>query len=469
MKIQLATALTLSICGFAYAQKPNNILVIVADDLGCEVLDLYNTPTAKKAKTPNLDRMAEQGITFDNVWGAPLSAPVRAAMLTGRHGHHTGILALDITLPLKEETLFEAIDKQYNTAVIGKWHLSDYNDFAPDYGIDYFAGIAQKGGVRSYDRWQFTENGKTEITTEYATTKITDSAKKWIESQTSPWLCWVAYNAPHDPLHLPPKNMHSNKKLSGTDEDIQENPLDYFLAMVESFDYDMGRLLESVDLSNTTIIFIGDNGTAKTYIQAPYNPRHGKGSLYDTGVVIPMIVSGAGVTDAGTRSDALVSAVDIFPTVLEFSGQTLPLYEDSFSFAQAVQGGEGLRKFNYAEILNPRMGYSNAISDGRYKLITSKTKVEQFYDTKEDVIERNNLISKELTENQSEALETLRKELKKMNIPLDSIPDNLPNAKGDPAKRNSRNYQQQGGYQRNNSKNSNGYQRTNYNNNNRTR
>ncbi|MFI3292397.1 MAG: sulfatase-like hydrolase/transferase [Rikenellaceae bacterium] len=457
MKTYLTTALTLCVCGSSYAQETNkesnNILVIVADDLGCEVLNFYNTPTARKAKTPNLDRMASRGITFDNVWGAPLSAPVRAAMLTGRHGHHTSILALDITLPKEEQTLFEAIGEEYKTAVIGKWHLSNYIDFAPDYGIDYFAGIAQGGGVRSYNKWQFTENGKTETTTEYATTKITDSAKKWIENQTSPWLCWVAYNAPHDPLHLPPKHMHSNKKLSGTSEDMQANPLDYFLAMVESFDYDMGRLLESVDPSNTTIIFIGDNGTAKTYIQEPYSHRHGKGTLYDTGVAIPMIVSGAGVNGAGSRSDAPVSAVDIFPTVLEFSGKTMASYEDSFSFARVAQGGETQRKFNYAEILNPRMGYSNAIGDGRYKLITSKAGVEQFYDTQKDVTEQNNLIGKNLSDEQALALENLRKELQKMNIPLDSIPDSAPNAKGDPAKRNNNNsnYRQgQGNYQRNN-------------------
>ncbi len=459
MKTYLSTALTLSVCGLSYAQEPNNILVIVADDLGCEVLNFYNTPTARKAKTPNLDRMASRGITFDNVWGAPLSAPVRAAMLTGRHGHHTSILALDITLPKEEQTLFEAIDKEYKTAVIGKWHLSSYEDFAPDYGIDYFAGIAKGGGVRSYDRWQFTENGKTETTTEYPTTKITNSAKKWIENQTSPWLCWVAYNAPHDPLHLPPKNMHSNKKLSGTSEDMQQNPLDYFLAMVESFDYDMGRLLESVDPSNTTIIFIGDNGTAKTYIQEPYSRRHGKGTLYDTGVAIPMIISGAGVDGEGIRSDALVSAVDIFPTLLEFSGKTLPTYEDSFSFSQVAQGGEALRKFNYSEIINPRWGYSNAIGDGRYKLITSKAGVEQLYDTQKDITEQNNLIGKSLTEEQTLALEALRQELQNMNIPLDSIPDSQPNAKGDPAKRSNNNHRQgQGNYQRNNSNNN--YNRT---------
>ncbi|MFI3319449.1 MAG: sulfatase-like hydrolase/transferase [Rikenellaceae bacterium] len=425
-------AVAIGCCG--YAQRANNILVVVADDLGCEVLSLYDTPTTERANTPNLDKLAARGVTFDNVWGAPLSAPVRAAMLTGRHGHHTGIVALDITLPKSEVTLFEALPEEYTNAVIGKWHLSDYENFAPDYGIDHFAGIATEGGVRNYSQWRFTENGVSIFTTEYATTKITDSAKKWIEAQKSPWLCWVAYNAPHIPMHLPPSHMHTHKELTGTPEDMESNRLAYYLAMVESFDYDLGRLLESVD-DSTTIIFIGDNGTEKRSLQAPYSPRHGKGSLYDSGVAIPMIVCGAGVPKGGERSSALVSAVDIFPTVMEFAGKEMPKYQDAYSFASVVTGGETLRKFNYSEILNPRMGYMNAISDGVYKLITTKSGTEEFYNTDDDVLEQSNLIGKSLSEEQEAALTKLRAELTAMKIPLDSIPESNPNAKGDPSKR----------------------------------
>lgn len=429
--------LCLTLAGCIYTSHCNaktrgNILVIVADDLGKEVLSLYDTPAPLKAKTPNIDRLAERGVTFDNVWGYPLSAPVRAAMLTGRYGHHTSVVALDIPLPLSEKTLFEALPKEYVNGVFGKWHLSNDLGFAPKYGIDHFAGIATEGGVRNYFGWQFTVNGVATFTNEYTTTQITNSAKEWIADQTSPWLCWVAYNAPHIPLHLPPKGMHTQKKLSGTQEDIAENPLPYYLAMVESLDYDLGRLLEGID-DDTTIIFIGDNGTEKRLLQSPYSPRHGKGSLYDSGVAIPMIVCGGDIPATKARSSAMVSAVDVFPTVMEFAGEMMSSYGDGYSFASAAKGGETLRQYNFSEILNPRNGYMNAVGDGRYKLITTRSGVEEFYDTENDPLESRNMIQSKLSAEETTALDKLRGELVSLQIPLDSIPEKV-EGRGDPSR-----------------------------------
>ncbi|MFR9603838.1 MAG: sulfatase-like hydrolase/transferase [Rikenellaceae bacterium] len=397
------------------AQTMGNILVIVADDLGKELLSIYDTPTTQRAKTPNIDRLAERGVVFNNFWGYPLSAPVRAAMLTGRYGHHTSIVNLDITLPLEEKTLFEALPDSYTNALIGKWHLSRDTNFAPDYGIDYFAGIAMGGGVRDYYNWQLTENGKTTNCTEYSTTKITDLAKGWIEKQDSEWVCWVAYNAPHTPYHIPPKGTYSGKLKKSADE-MANNPLPYFIAMTESMDYEIGRLLESVD-DNTTIIFVGDNGTENKALQSPYPSRHGKGTLYEAGVSVPLVVCGKGVSQQGTRCDALISSVDIFPTVMELSGKMMSQYEDSFSFASALQGGDGQRTFNFSEINNQRSGYMNAVSDGRYKIITQKGKTTMLFDLAEDPLEMKNLIGGELSQAEAAALERLEGELKRMNIP----------------------------------------------------
>ncbi len=408
------------------AQQVGNVLVIVADDLGREMLSFYDSPTAKRAKTPNLDRLAKQGVVFDNCWGYPLSAPVRAAMLTGRYGHHTGVVALEIDLPKSEETLFEALPESYSNALIGKWHLSKYDDFAPDYGIDYFAGIAQEGGVRNYFRWMFTENGRSTFTTEYATTKLTDSAIKWIERQESPWFCWVAYNSPHLPYHLPPSHMHSQKRLKDSQDAIDSDHFPYFLAMIESLDYDIGRLLKNVD-DNTTIIFVGDNGTANDVLQSPYPLRHGKGTLYEAGVGIPMIVTGRGVKGSGVRSDALVSAVDIFPTVMELAGKELPKYEDGYSFLGVIKGeSSGLRDYNFSEILHPRFGYMNSVSDGRYKIITPRDGTSQLYDLKSDPLEQYDLAKGSLSGEVKQRYDALIAELERLKIPLDSIPENAP-------------------------------------------
>lgn len=164
-------------------------MVIVADDLGKEILSLYDIPTKLKAHTPNIERMTEQGVVFDNVWGAPLSAPVRAAMLTGRNGYNTGIVSLNTSLSLSETTIFDALPDGYSNALFGKWHLSKGDDFASKYGIDYFAGFSESGSVRDYDGWRFTKNGESECTTEYITSVITSEAKSWIEQQSESWFC----------------------------------------------------------------------------------------------------------------------------------------------------------------------------------------------------------------------------------------------------------------------------------------
>ncbi|MFR9651215.1 MAG: sulfatase-like hydrolase/transferase [Rikenellaceae bacterium] len=411
------------------ATDNENVLVIVVDDLGKEMLSIYNTPNKIKAKTPNIDKLAKTGVVFDNVWGYPLSAPVRAAMLTGRYGHHTGIVALEITLPLSEETLFEALPEGYSNAVIGKWHLSKKIDFAAEYGIDHFAGIATEGGVRNYYKWLFTVDGESEMSSKYVTTQITDSAKEWIADQKSPWVCWVAYNAPHIPLHLPPSHMHSQKRLSGDADDIAQNSMSYYLAMIESLDYDIGRLLEGIDES-TTVILVGDNGTERRLLPSPYSSSHGKGTLYESGVAIPMIISGGNIPSKASRCDALVSAVDLFPSIMELTGESMASYEDGYSFISAAMGGESQRQFNFSEILNRRLGYMNAVCDGQYKLITSKSGKEELYNIATDPLESRNLLQSKLSATEEEALKALKEELARMEIPIDSIPDTPPASDG---------------------------------------
>ncbi|MFI3305990.1 MAG: sulfatase-like hydrolase/transferase [Rikenellaceae bacterium] len=429
------TATALVLCGTLSAQERGNLLIIVADDLGKEVLSIYDTPTKLKAATPNIERLAERGVVFDNVWGYPLSAPVRAAMLTGRNGHDTGIVSLSISLPLSERTIFESLPSDYSNALFGKWHLSRGDDFAESYGIDYFAGFAEGGGVRNYNGWRFTKNGKSNFTNEYVTTTITNEAKGWIEEQESPWFCWVAYNAPHTPYHLPPSEMHTHNELSGSADDIANNPLPYYLAMVESLDYEIGRLLESVD-SSTTVIFVGDNGTERGVLQPPYSPRHGKGTLYESGVAIPMVVCDKS-TRQGERSDAMVSAADIYPTAMEFMGCEMSSYEDGYSFAQVVlNGGTTERQFNFSEILNRRLGYTNAISDGDYKLISTESGQEELYNVANDPYEQQNLLLSKLSSASSAALKSLRTALKEMEITLDNISETTTSTRPNNARTN---------------------------------
>ncbi len=414
-----------------------NILFIVVDDLGIEVLDNYNSGgVATTAPTPNIDRLARRGVTFDNVWGAPLSAPARAEMLTGRYGFNTGIVALDIELSTRERTLHSSLPKSYANSLIGKWHLSKRETSPESYGIDYFAGFLATGGVRDYSQWQLTQNGRTSLCNEYITSKLTDLALDWISEQSKPWFCWLAYNAPHTPYHLPPSKLHTQRGLKDNDASIESNPFPYFVAMIESLDHEIGRLLDGIpatELENTVVIFIGDNGTAREVIQSPYSSSEGKGTIFEGGVRIPLIVSGAGVNRIGERETALISATDIFATVMELAGEDMPRYEDSFSFKPLLNNsGSMLRRFSYAEIFNRRSGYYNTLRDHDYKLVVLNGEPTMFFTFEPDGTEGENLLGRKMTHEQESAYKRLLGDYKALNNNFDysSIQQSRPPQRG---------------------------------------
>ncbi|MFI3306229.1 MAG: sulfatase-like hydrolase/transferase [Rikenellaceae bacterium] len=403
-----------------------NILFILIDDLGVDALNTYSGTTSQsvtRANTPNIDKLAARGITFDNAWSSPLSAPTRASVITGKYGDKTGVMALNPELSTNEVTLHAALSKEYATSLIGKWHLTKDGVNPELYGMDYFAGMTSESGVvDDYFAWNLTQNGVSTPCNDYATTKITDLTIEWISEQQKPWFCWVATIAPHAPYHLPPSYMHSQGELPSDEASIETNPLPYFLAMVESVDYEVGRLLESLDdetLENTTIILMGDNGTSRKVIQAPYTTNRSKGTLFEGGVRVPLIVAGAEVSNQNSRSDILITATDIFATVMELSGEELPIYEDSYSFADVIRrGGTTQREYSFTEVTINGSAYSNTIRNQSYKLFTQGGVTTGFYKIA-GYTEGANLIDTELSTEASLAFEELSRELERMNIPND--------------------------------------------------
>src|SRR4029434_103993 len=113
---------------------------------------------------------------------------------------------------------------------------------------------------------------------------------------------WLAFNAGHAPFHKPPDGLHSYDSLSGTQGDITANPRPYYEAMIEAMDTEIGRLLSQVDINDTTVLFIGDNGTPARVIQMPFSNARGKDTLYEGGVRVPFIVAGSGVVNPGRSS-----------------------------------------------------------------------------------------------------------------------------------------------------------------------
>lgn len=374
--------------------KPN-ILLIIADDLGQDSSAQYSL-SSDQPNTPTLDQLAGDGLIFENLWVNPTCSPTRASLISSKYGERTGVLTPGDALPAGETILQAYLDADpattdYASAMVGKWHLGG-SDAAPNnFGIDHYAGIIG-GGVGDYFNWSLVVNGTSSTSTEYVTTELTNQAIDWIDLQSDPWFLWLAYNAPHTPFHLPPADLHNRTSLSGTTADIDANPRDYYLAAIEALDTEIGRLLDSMtaqERADTIILFIGDNGTPASVRDRTVFPQGAKGSLFEGGVRVPMIASGAGVTRQGERERALINGVDFYTTIFELAGGTQPVLNDSVSFVSLLDAaGAGDRDYIYSED-----DTSFAVRGSRYKLIEDLTGVQYLYDLDTDPTEQTDLLT----------------------------------------------------------------------------
>tara|TARA_X000001036_G_scaffold392065_1_gene390702 strand:- start:86 stop:1399 length:1314 start_codon:yes stop_codon:yes gene_type:complete len=374
----------------------NNVLLIIADDMGLDSTVGYNIGN-QKPNMPNLEKLINSGLKFNNVWANPVCSPTRSTIITGKYGYRTSVLTVDNSLSTSETSLFKYLEENsdYNSALIGKWHLSgkppDHNH-PNNMGIDYYAGIIG-GGIQNYYSWPFSKNGNSSQSTDYSTTKLTNEAINWINNQDSSWFLWLAYNAPHTPFHLPPQNLHSHGQLDSNSSSIDANPLPYYLAMIESIDTEIGRLTESINeevLNNTTIIFIGDNGTPNQVAQQ-FNSRRVKGTLYKGGINIPMIISGNQVSRKNEEENALINTTDLFTTISELCGINNLNMNDSKSFKKLLNNSfdSSSREYLYSEIGNENY----TIRNSTHKYIRFEDGSEALYNLSINEFENPNLLN----------------------------------------------------------------------------
>lgn len=420
--------LTGSFVGDQAPAAGRNILLIVADDIGVDKVGAYYKAAAGDATpvdlsqlpaTPVLDAMAARGLRFDNAWSNPACSPSRALIQVGRHAYRTGIGYVvpypsdsTVELQLSEVTLPEMLKSAapvpYTTALIGKWHLgslfSGGNQAPVVSGYDHFAGTLKN--FANFYSWPYVKDGEASTQTEYATTRQVDDTLEWIGEQPGPWFCALNFNAPHAPFHAPPEHLHS-VDLSGAGEPA-DDPVPYYNAMVEAMDTEIGRLLRQLDLTETTVLFVGDNGSTKKIIVPPYDLKKGKGTLYQGGINVPLIVAGAGVEHPGRAVSGLVSLTDLYATIGELAGVDVEefavnsaLLLDSVSAAPyfVAPAKDSLRDLLYAErFLNNGFGpfyqYRQAARDMRYKLIRDIVlNKDELYDLRSDPLEKQNLLA----------------------------------------------------------------------------
>ena len=428
----VASLLALLVVGISRPVGAGNVLLIIADDMGVERVGAY-AEHPDVGPTPNLDALAAQGVLFRNAWAQPVCSPFRASALTGlqpsRHGVGYGIdprrserwTGLDPALTNLPKLLSGA---GVRSEALGKWHLAGEPDFTPLHPL--LAGFAHHAGFlwggTDYFSWNKTVDGVTSRVERYATTDITDDAVAALGG-SDPFFLWVAFTAPHAPYHVPPADLHG---YALDDVPLQGNVPLYHKAMVEALDTELGRLLAAVDLATTTVIFVGDNGTPRGATEPPRIKDHAKGTVYQGGLHVPLIVAGSAVaaSSRGRESAALVQATDLFATALELAGVPAPdgVAPESVSIAPylAAPGLPSLRRFAYAESFYPNGGpvdpatHQRAVRDARYKLLRRGLAPPELYDLAVDPLETTPLDLAALGPDEALALDALAGEFERL-------------------------------------------------------
>ncbi|MBW1963524.1 MAG: sulfatase, partial [Deltaproteobacteria bacterium] len=339
--------------------KPNFIFFLVDDmgysDVGCFGSDYY--------ETPNIDRLAEEGMKFTTAYASCMvCSPTRASLLTGKYpgrlhithaipilgykriknGTGTPLKDADyvMNLPLEEVTIAEALKPAgYATISIGKWHVCNDSAYYPEYqGFDKNIGGNHRGNTGEYfypyyGRWRMAEGHPwIEWNTlpdgepgEYLTDRLTDEALKFLdENKEKPFFLYLSHSAVHTPIEA--KDSLIRKYEEKPVDSIKGHTKPAYAAMIESVDQSLGALQRKLDelglTENTIIIFTSDNGGHGKWT-SNYPWRGNKGNFYEGGIRVPLIIKWPGVTEPGSVCNETVITNDFFPTMLEMAG--LPL------------------------------------------------------------------------------------------------------------------------------------------------
>ncbi len=403
----------------AIAAQPN-VILILADDFGWTDLECYGSDFYQ---SPNIDRLAADGARFTaNYSACTVCSPTRAALLTGKYParlHITDwipgmppenpkLIVPDFTkqLPLDEVTIAERFKQAgYATASIGKWHLGG-NAYYPDkQGFDInIAGTdypqPRPGYFAPYDI-ETIEQGPAG---EYITDRLTDEAVNFIrDHRAEPFFLYLPHFAVHTPIQAKKKLIARHEKRLRELKKTEHTNAAYS-AMIESLDESIGRIRETINelgiAQNTIVIFTSDNGgRVPTTSNAPL--RVGKGSCYEGGVRVPLIVYWPGVTQAGSEIDVPVITMDLYPTLHEMAGLKADpnVICDGLSLAPLLRGTGQLADralyWHYPHYQHYQQGGTtpySAIRQGDYKLVEflDDSRVE-LYNLKSDIGEQHNI------------------------------------------------------------------------------
>jgi arylsulfatase A-like enzyme len=421
-----------------------NIVLIVVDDLGWRDLTCYGSSFYE---TPNLDRLAGEGLTFTDAYAsAPVCSPTRASLLTGKYpvtvgvtdwigGHSVGRLC-DVPyfahLPLSEWSLANALKAGgYRTWHVGKWHLGSALTWPEKHGFDVNIGGCHWGLPQSYTSPYACPTLTDGPDGEYLTDRLTDEAIALLSvpnPEGRPFFLNLWHYAVHTPIQSPPElvaKYEAKARSLGLDQEqaietgeempgwhlagqhvqrrvVQSDPR--YAAMIENLDTNVGRLLDALEArgqaDDTLVIFTSDNGGLSSCETSPTCNAplaEGKGWMYDGGIRVPLIVRWPGVLAAGGSTTVPTTSPDVYPTLLDVAGlDRLPeQHRDGVSLMPLLQGGEldrGPLFWHYPHYGNQGGTPAAAVRDGRWKLIRFyEDESTELYDLVNDVSEGHDM------------------------------------------------------------------------------
>lgn len=419
-------------------KAPPNIVFILADDLGWSDLGCYG---AQFHETPNLDRLAQQGMKFTDAYAAcAVCSPTRASIMTGKYParlHLTDWLLgtkdkpayklnrpdFQKFLPLEEYTVAEALKAGgYRTGLFGKWHLGEDESYYPEHqGFDVNVGGCGKGHPPSYFSPYGIPNLPDGPEGEYLNDRLTNEALKFLDQiKDKPFFLYLPHYAVHMPLQakeaaiekykakaakLPAGRTVYVNDLGRPVRQIQNNPV--YAAMMESLDESVGRILDKLAVlgldKNTVVVFTSDNGGFSTGRGTPscnLPLRMGKGWPYEGGVREPLIVRWPGVVKPGSVSSVPVISTDFYPTLLQIAG--LPLrpeqHRDGESILPVLKGGALAERplfWHYPHYHGSGSLPNGAVRLGDFKLIEWYEDMStELYNLKNDLGEQTDLSAK---------------------------------------------------------------------------
>ncbi|MDO6519448.1 sulfatase [Zobellia uliginosa] len=421
-----------------HGPRQPNIVFIFADDLGFADLGFTGSDTHL---TPNLDKLAKESVYFDRAYAAhPTCAPSRMSIMTGKYPARLGAVSHgklggvahpgpdDNGLPMTETTIGEALKKEgYTTAHIGKWHIGKGENNPGTRGFDVDIASNEFCCPGSYMYPFESNNEKQRVASkipdledrkpgDFLTDALAEEAVKFIHStDDKPFFLNMSFYAVHTPITAIPEKVEKYKRLIGPDA-RQKNPT--YAGLVEHLDDAVGAILEALEekgiIDNTIIVFTSDNGgEILNGITDNFPLRDGKGSSYEGGTRVPLLVKWPGVTQANTVSHERIIGFDYYPTFLSMAGASIDLHDiDGRDFSPLLKNPKekleerDLHWLKYLSLIHYRIPIADnkrcfeTIVSGDWKLHEYFQMPDgykqhfELYNLKDDPSEKNNLANK---------------------------------------------------------------------------